>query len=334
MSMTPDLSAERNHQHQQIANTPDVLHTGLQQFCIQVPATSANVGVGFDCLGLALNLTASFCFEKSTDGMLHIAGCEARFRGADNLVWTSYRHACRELGVAEELLNITIDSPIPLAGGLGSSSACIVAGIAAAFVLAGLPLDRERIVRMASVLEGHPDNVAPAVWGGLVCSFTEAGRVWTQTFEVAESLRFVALIPPYELRTADARRVLPAEIPFSTAVWQTGRCIALVRALETGDSALLAACAHDKLHEPYRARLIPDYEALRASSLAAGASAFVISGSGATMLAICQDEQHADAVREIVSTMESVSAAEGARRNLRVEVLKACKTGLSVAEHS
>ncbi|ERL12105.1 homoserine kinase [Olegusella massiliensis] len=297
---------------------------------IQVPATSANVGVGFDCLGLALDMMATFSFVPSTDGQLHIKGCEPRFCGADNLVWTSYCHTCSELGIIEELLNITIDSPIPLAGGLGSSSACIVAGIAAAYALSGVSLDRERIIQMASSLEGHPDNVAPAVLGGLVCSFSNAGRVWTQRFDVADNLRFIAIVPPYEVRTAAARRVLPAEVPITTAVWQTGRCVAMVRALETGDAELLAACAHDKLHEPYRARLIPDYEALRSAALSSGASAFVISGSGATMLAICKNEQKAAGVRRTLVTMESVSAAEGACRGLQIETLQACKTGLEI----
>lgn len=297
---------------------------------VRVPATSANVGVGFDCLGLALSLQATFTFEPSGDGQLHVTGCEKRFQGADNLVWTSYRHACETLGIGSRLLHIDIDSRIPLAGGLGSSSACIVAGIAAAYALGGLPFDREAALRLATSLEGHPDNVAPAILGGLVCSFTDAGRVLTQRFAVSPDLVFIAIVPPYEVRTADARRVLPAEVPLSTAVWQTGRCVAMVRALETGDGELLAACAHDKLHEPYRSKLIPDYEALRSASLAAGASAFLISGSGATMLAICSSARTAAAVQRTLAAMESVAEAEGARRGLNVEVLSANDSGVTI----
>ncbi|MEE8724411.1 MAG: homoserine kinase [Atopobiaceae bacterium] len=294
---------------------------------IRVPATSANVGVGFDCLGIALDLEASFHFEASDDGQLHIAGCPQRFRGADNLVWTSYLHACRAWGLPSGLLSININSPIPLAGGLGSSSACIVAGICAAQLLGGQAIDRKATLRLATSLEGHPDNIAPAVLGGLVCSFVDAGEVTTIRFDVADKLRFVAIVPPYEVRTSDARRVLPSEVPLSVAVWQTGRCVAMVHALEAGDAQLIAACAHDRLHEPYRAKLIPDYEAFRSASLAAGASAFVISGSGATMLAICDGDAHAKSVIDTISAMESVAEAEGGKRGVKAFLLHPCSTG-------
>lgn len=301
------------------------------QICVRVPATSANVGVGFDCLGIALDMIATFTCAPSTDGQLHISGCERRFCGSDNLVWTSYQHACDAIGVPQHLLSITIDSPIPLTGGLGSSSACIVAGIAAAYALADLPLDRAAMLRLATSLEGHPDNVAPAILGGLVSTFSERGRVWPLRFDIADNLRFVAIIPPYEIRTAEARRVLPREVPLSTAVWQTGRCVAMVEALTSGDAALLAACAHDRLHEPYRAKLIPDFEALRGASLSAGASAFFISGSGATTIAVCDGDKHAEAVQRTLMTMERVSQAEGARRGLCVEILHAHAAGVTVS---
>lgn len=297
---------------------------------VQVPATSANVGVGFDCLGLALTLKATFSLAPSPDGELRITGCEERFRGADNLVWTSYQHACQALGLPRQLLSINIDSPIPLAGGLGSSSACIVAGIAGAYALAGLPLDRDRLLRMAASLEGHPDNVAPAVLGGLVCSFTDGGQVTPLRYDVCPDLRFVAVIPPYEVRTAAAREVLPREVPLSTVAWQSGRCVAMVRALQTGDCDLLARCAHDRIHEPYRARLIPDYEAFRSAALVCGASAFLISGSGATMLAICDGDASAQRVASRISAMESVARAEGSRRDVRVELLRADPAGVTV----
>ena len=132
--------------------------------------------------------------------------------------------------------------------------------------------DRERCLELACAIEGHPDNVAPAIMGGLVSSFVEGDDTTSIRMEIAPNLRFVAVAPPYEVRTADARRVLPTEVPTSTAVWQMGRCVAVVRALETGDAALLGKASHDRLHEPYRAKLIPDYEPLRACALAAGAA--------------------------------------------------------------
>ena len=266
---------------------------------VRVPATSANVGVGFDCLGLALDLTATFLMTPAEK--LEVVGCEERFRGEDNLVWQSYLDACRELGIEARPLHITILSPIPLSGGLGSSSACVIAGIGAAMALSPEGFDRTRALELAVKLEGHPDNVAPALLGGLVSSFVDGDITTSTRMDVADNLRFVAVAPPYEVRTAEARRVLPTEVSRDTAVWQMGRCVAVVRALETGDAVLLAAACHDKLHEPYRARLIPDYDALRAAALGADACAFMISGSGSTMIAVADGEKNAGAVRDALA---------------------------------
>lgn len=288
---------------------------------VRVPATSANVGVGFDCLGIALDLTATFLMTPAQ--ALSIDGCEERFRGEDNLVWQSYLHACGELGVEPTPLHITILSPIPLSGGLGSSSACVIAGVACAMAL-GDGYDAHAALELATRYEGHPDNVAPALLGGLVSSFVEDGDTTSTRMDVAGDLRFVAVAPPYEVRTADARRVLPAEVPLSTAVWQMGRCVAVVRALETGDAGLLAAACHDRLHEPYRSKLIPDYEGLRSAALDAGASAFVISGSGSTMLAICDGAQTAEAV---------AGSLRAARPDFWMRVLPANSLGTTVEVH-
>ena len=266
---------------------------------VRVPATSANVGVGFDCLGIALSLTATFLMTPASE--LKIEGCEERFRGKDNLVWQSYLQACERLGLEAKPLHITILSPIPLSGGLGSSSACVIAGVAAAQALSPAGYSREQCLELATMIEGHPDNVAPAIMGGLVSSFIEDDQTTSTAMSIADNLRFIAIAPPYEVRTADARRVLPTEVSLATAVWQMGRCVAVVRALETGDADLLAKASHDKLHEPYRSKLIADYEPLREAALGAGAAAFLISGSGSTMLAIADGDEKAAQVHEALS---------------------------------
>ena len=289
---------------------------------VRVPATSANVGVGFDCLGLALDLTATFLMTPSD--ALEVDGCEERFRGEDNLVWRSYLDACEELGLEAQPLRITILSPIPLSGGLGSSSACVIAGIGAAMALSPEGFDRTRALELAVRLEGHPDNVAPALMGGLVSSFVEGDTTTSTRMDIADNLRFVAIAPPYEVRTADARRVLPAEVSRETAVWQMGRCVAVVRALETGDAGLLAAACHDRLHEPYRAKLIADYEPLRKAALAAGACAFMISGSGSTMLAVTDGAEAAERV---------TGALARTRPRYRPQTLPANTLGTTVEVH-
>ena len=289
---------------------------------VRVPATSANVGVGFDCLGIALDLTATFLMTPSE--RLEVEGCEQRFRGEDNLVWQSYLDACARLGMQARPLHITILSPIPLSGGLGSSSACVIAGIGAAMALSSEGFDRERALELAVAMEGHPDNVAPALLGGLVSSFVDGGTTTSTRMDVAGNLRFVAVAPPYEVRTAEARRVLPTEVSRDTAVWQMGRCVAVVRALELGDAELLGAACHDRLHEPYRAKLIPDYDALREAALEAGACAYMISGSGSTMLAVADGDQTAARVAD---------ALRKARPGYWLQVLPANTLGTTVEVH-
>ena len=290
---------------------------------VRVPATSANVGVGFDCLGIALDLTATFLMTPSD--RLEVEGCEQRFRGEDNLVWQSYLDACERLGTQARPLHITILSPIPLSGGLGSSSACVIAGIGAAMALSPEGFDRARALELAVAIEGHPDNVAPALLGGLVSSFVdERGQTTSTRMDVAGNLRFVAVAPPYEVRTAEARRVLPTEVTRETAVWQMGRCVAVVRALELGDAALLAAACHDRLHEPYRAKLIPDYEPLREAALAAGACAYRISGSGSTMLAVADGDETAARVAD---------ALRAERPDFWLQTLPANTLGTTVEVH-
>lgn len=268
---------------------------------VSVPATTANLGVGFDVLGMALDLTATYAFEPADE--LQITGVDESLCGPDNLVWTSYVTACEELGLDAVPLHIHEESPIPAAGGLGSSSTCVVAGIAAAQALAGRSIDRRFTASLATRIEGHPDNVAPAVMGGLVSSYVEGDTTATTRWVVAPNLRFVCMSPPYRVLTSDARQALPSMVPMSSVSWQVGRCLAMVSALASGRAADIAACCHDRIHEPYRAPLISDFERLRSCALEAGACTFLISGSGATMLAICDGDCSAKRVTSAVSSL-------------------------------
>lgn len=284
-----------------------------------VPATTANLGVGFDVLGLALDLSARYDFVPSDE--LRITGCDEPYRGPDNLVWTSYLATCEELGLEARPLHIHEDCPIPASGGLGSSSTCVVAGIAAAQALAGRSLDRELTASLATRIEGHPDNVAPAAMGGLVSSYVEDGRTVTTRWVVAPNLRFVCMAPPYRVLTADARKALPSMVPMSSVSWQVGRCLSMVSALASGRASDIAACCHDRIHEPYRAPLIPDFERLHDCALDAGAATFLISGSGATMLAICDGDHSARGVAEAVRAFMPT---------LWVRTMRASEHGVSV----
>ena len=255
---------------------------------ISVPATSANLGIGYDTLGMAVSLYSHFTFERAEK--LTITGCPEKFQNEDNLVYVSLVDALAEWGEKPFGVAIGIQTDVPVARGLGSSSTCVVAGIMAAAALTGHTVTREELVAMATRVEGHPDNVAPAILGAAVCSFTPEGQLpRCLRYDVSSRLRFLTIIPPYEVHTADARKVVPQQVALSTAAWQMGRIAGLTRGLETGDTALIAAANDDRIQEPYRRALIPDYDAIRETCLEGGAATMWISGSGSTLMAVTDD---------------------------------------------
>lgn len=265
---------------------------------VAVPATSANLGPGFDCLGLALTLENTFTFAPADETSFD--GCPARFANPSNLAWRTFCEVREELGLAPQAVALSQTVGVPLSGGLGSSSTCIVAGVAAALASAGLAWDADETLRRACAIEGHPDNVAPAVHGGLTASFVTDGEVTCLRSDVDAGWRFVVVSPDYEVRTEDARRALPATVAHADAARQLGRCLGVVRALENGDGALLGRACEDRLHEPYRRLLIRDHDACREACLAAGADAFWISGSGSSMVAACRGDETAERVHAAV----------------------------------
>ena len=255
---------------------------------ITVPATSANLGIGYDTLGMAVSLYSHFTFDRAET--LTISGCPEEFQNEDNLVYVSFVDALKEWGEEPFPISIDIATEVPVARGLGSSSTCVVAGIMAAAALTDHTVTREELVAIATSVEGHPDNVAPAILGAAVCSFTPEGELpRCLRYNVSSKLRFITVIPPYEVHTSMARKVVPTEVPLSTAVWQMGRVAGLTRGLETGDTDLIAAANDDRLQEPYRRKLIPDYEAVRETCLTGGAKTMWISGSGSTLMAVTKD---------------------------------------------
>lgn len=255
---------------------------------ITVPATSANLGIGYDTLGMAVSLYSHFTFDRAET--LTITGCPEQFQNEDNLVYESFVNALAEWGEETFPVSIDISTEVPVARGLGSSSTCVVAGIMGAAALTGHTVTREELVAIATAVEGHPDNVAPAILGAAVCSFTPKGELpRCLRYEVSKRLRFITIIPPYEVHTSDARKVVPQEVPLSTAVWQMGRIAGLTRGLEMGDLDLIAASNDDRLQEPYRRALIPDYDAIRETCLTGGAKTMWISGSGSTLMAVTDD---------------------------------------------
>ena len=269
---------------------------------VRVPATTANLGPGFDCLGCALTMYASFCCEEIPSG-LEISGCPEAFRSEDNLFVRAFRRAEREIGARPSALRVRIDTEVPVSRGLGSSATLLAGGVAAANALHGSPLGRADMVALCSELEGHPDNVAPAVLGGMCASLTRGGRPVTAQIDVAPSVGFVALIPNYATETKAMRAALPETVPFADAVFNVSRAAVLPRAFERGDFAQIAAAMDDRLHQPYRRALLPEYDRAERAAREAGCAAFCLSGSGSTCLAIVPAEESKRAASRIAAAL-------------------------------
>ncbi len=263
------------------------------KFKVSVPATSANVGPGFDVMGIAFDLYNRFSFETIASGV-RITGCPEAFRQpASNLVCTTLARVLAKAGLPVPPLHLHIEGDLPVSGGLGSSSSCIVAGVMAASELGGLALSREEILRQAALIEGHPDNVAPALLGGFVVAVIEDEFVYWHRHKISDRLTFYAMIPNHRVSTEEARAILPAAYSRADCVYNMSRIPLLVEGLETGDRQLIRAGCKDRLHQGYRARLIPDcnriFEFIAAHD---DAVTVYISGAGPTLMAILDHDDH------------------------------------------
>ncbi|NLW16305.1 MAG: homoserine kinase [Firmicutes bacterium] len=272
----------------------------MSGFRVVVPATTANLGPGFDCLGLALTLYNTLVVRPAASRQLVVEGAGAGILAEDetNLVWRAACHLWRRVGHPEPTLALYMHNAIPLSRGLGSSSAAIVAGLLLANWVAGEPLGQSELVALATELEGHPDNVAPALLGGLVVSALDDSRVLTARFPWPTELQLVVAVPEFELATQQARQALPATVAHGDAVFNASRVALLLAALRSGDLDLLRQAADDRLHQPYRLPLIPGAAEAREGAERAGALATVISGAGPTLLALVGPEQDPAVVGE------------------------------------
>lgn len=285
----------------------------MRKIRIQVPATSANCGPGFDTLGLAVNLynEASYEITPAKGFQLAVEG-----EGADylkpygrNLAFASFLHVWNKATGGERIgLKVSMINRIPMSRGLGSSSSAIVAGLFAANTLCDNPYTQDELLSFATEIEGHPDNVAPALYGGFTISFMEEGRAHTLRLLPAKPLQFIAVVPDAKLATSLARQAIPASVPHKDAVHNVSRASLLVGALLSGNYAYLTRALEDKLHQPYRAHLIPGLADVFAAAKNAGAYNAIISGAGSTVMAYASPE--ADA-QEIASAMQREFARHG-----------------------
>lgn len=262
---------------------------------VRVPATTANLGPGFDCLGLALNLHNRVEIETAPSGLtieIEGEGAGSLPLGSSNLVYRSACVAFDRIGHLPAGIRLRLVNAVPLMSGLGSSSAAVIGGLLAANALLGSPLSTGELLTLATEIEGHPDNVAPALLGGLVAVSSADGEI-LYARPAIPPLTVVVVTPEMHLSTAEARRILPDQVTRADAVFNVGRAVLVTLALQTGDFGLLGRAMHDRLHQPYRARLIPGLDSVFEGARAAGAAGVAISGAGPSVVAFAPDRHEA-----------------------------------------
>jgi len=257
---------------------------------VRIPATTANLGPGFDTLGLALDLYDELTIEAAPELEITVTGeGESSIpRGAENIACRAILAVFNRVGRQPPGIKITMHNNIPIARGLGPSAAALVGGLVGANTLLGAPLTREELLNLATELEGHPDNVAPALCGGLVVAARDGDRVYCRRLEPPPGLMTVVAIPQCTLSTRVSRGVLPAMIPLNDAIFNLSRVAVLLAAVQVGDLELMGRMMEDKLHQPYRLPLVPGIDAVFKAARAAGALAVALSGSGPSVIAFCR----------------------------------------------
>ena len=276
----------------------------MNKITVRVPATTANIGPGFDSMGCALALYNYITCEVLPAGKLVITGCPEQYQNEENLAVQGYRAVLSRLGLPNEGLSLNIRAEIPVCRGLGSSAALIAGGAAAANLLHGSPLPPAELLKVTNEIEGHPDNLAPVIYGGLTASLVEDGKPRTVKLPLSPTLRWVAAIPNFELSTHLARAVLPKKVAFTDAVYNASHAAVLAGALGSGDRELIAMALRDRLHQPYREKLIPEYNKVKAAAEQCGAIAFCISGAGPTLLALTDEASFAAQFAEKCKRLE------------------------------
>ena len=272
-----------------------------------MPATTANLGPGFDCVGMALSIYNYLEIKEGTENGSNLVIHAPRGvpAGEDNLIYKTIADFFNQAGIKLPPITMWQNDHIPMTRGLGSSAACIVAGLLAANSLAETGLTREQLIQMAAQIEGHPDNSTPALVGGLTVGAMTAERLeyvrlpddsWKQ-------LRFALMVPSFELSTEKARRALPEKYFRRDVVHNTARVALLIAALMAGDFKKLFYALDDRVHQPYRLPLVPDMDEIFKESRKNGAYNAFLSGAGPALIAVTDDNDFLRKMSEFLSSL-------------------------------
>lgn len=277
---------------------------------VRVPATSANLGPGYDAVGLALSLSMRISLDRSPSPVIEVYGTGAGLvpTGPDHPAYRAARFVADIVGESDIHFHLIQENSIPPVRGLGGSAAALVGGAVAANDLFGGQIAPPDLLNIVCELDGHPDNAAPALLGGLVIGTLTPAGISAVRLE-PKNLKVVVAVPDFAVSTTAARRALPDSVPHRDAVFNVGRAGLLLGALATGEYELLRVAMQDRLHQPYRSHLIPGLEDVIEASLAAGAYGACLSGSGPTVLAFSPEGP----ARDVATAMRAAFEARGVR---------------------
>ena len=304
------------------------METLLPTVEVRAPATTANLGPGYDCLGMALDLWN--CLTVTTEPAegapfvrVHGEGEGELSSDTSNLTYRAMAFLYGEADAEMPPLALQCHNVIPLSRGLGSSAAAISAGLVAANALLDNCFTSDDLMEMAATIEGHPDNVAAAVYGGLRLVVTDEDRLYTAPIDIPDDLQAVLFIPERRIATVDARRVLPAEVSVADAVYNMSRTALLVAGMQSDHTEYLSIATQDRLHQPYRQSIFPPMKVIFAAARNAGALGVFLSGSGSTILALARE-------RAMTVAYEMFDAARLAGVDGRVEVTRPTPLGAHI----
>ncbi len=282
---------------------------------VRVPGTSANCGPGFDCIGLACSIYNDLELMLLREPKLIIEtkgeGSESIPTDDKNIVWRSIKMLLDRTKFGNEFKGaiIKMENHIPMSRGIGSSAAAIVAGLKASNAIAGSPFNRQELLQLATDIEGHPDNVAPALLGGFTVSVVNSGKVQTLSFLPKIAMNFVLAVPDFPLPTWQARQVLPKEVPLKDAIFNISRASMMIAALIKGKDRFFKNVFDDALHQPYRKDLVPGLKEAIDAAKKAGAIGAALSGAGPTVIAFNIERQNN--ANDVASAMTQAFASKG-----------------------
>ena len=295
----------------------------VEVLSVSVPATTANLGPGFDCLGMALDLRNTLECKYGEPGLVvEGEGRRVIMAEATNLVQKSFRRVFDELGRSTPDVSVRCFNRVPLFKGLGSSATAVVGGLFAANEMSGGELTQEQLLALAAEIEGHPDNAAAALLGGCQIVVRDRNRLVTTEVPLPNKLGLVAFIPDFDMPTSEARTLLAPTVPRTDAVYNVGRTALLVAALAQSDLDLLRVATQDRLHQPQRQAVFPAMKNLINAALGAGAHGAMLSGSGSTVLAFTSEKEMT--VGYEMSEAAAKSGVQGDVKVMRPSVLGAC----------